>query len=63
MDAVLGGMDSQAPGADPEESQTDADLSDDDIYNLLGLGEEEEEPQKPFGDETISEDEAVEMDK
>jgi hypothetical protein len=63
MDAVLGGMDAPEPGAEPEESQTDSDISDDDIYNLLGLGEEEEEPQKPFGDETISEDEAVEMDK
>ena len=63
MDAVLGGMGESAPGAEPEESQTDSDISDDDIYNLLGLGEEEEEPQKPFGDETISEDEAVEMDK
>jgi hypothetical protein len=63
MDAVLGGMDAPEPGAEPEESQTDSDISDDDIYNLLGLGEEEDEPQKPFGNETISEDEAVEMDK
>jgi hypothetical protein len=63
MDAVLGEMDSPAPGEEPEESQTDTDLSDDDIYNLLGLDDEEDEPQKPFGDETISEDEAVEMDK
>ncbi len=31
----------------------------------LGLGgdEEEEEPTKPFGNQSISEDEAVEMDK
>ena len=63
MDAVLGGMDQSGQGAEPEGAQSDTDISDDDIYNLLGLGNDEEQPQKPFGNETISEDEAVEMDK
>ena len=63
MDAVLGGMDQSDQGAEPEEAQADTDISDDDIYNLLGLGNDEEQPQKTFGNETISEDEAVEMDK
>jgi hypothetical protein len=50
-------------GATPEESQADTGISDEDIYNIFGLGNEEEEPQKPFGDDQITEDEAVEMDK
>jgi hypothetical protein len=62
LDAVVGGMGSE-PGATPEESQADDEYTDDDIYNLLGLGNEEEEPEKPFGNQIISEDEAVEMDK
>jgi hypothetical protein len=50
------------PGATPEESQSD--MSDDEIMDLLGMsGEELPAPQKPFGNERISEDEAVEMDK
>ena len=50
------------PGATPEESQSD--MSDDEIMDLLGMGgEEQPTAQKPFGNESISEDEAVEMDK
>jgi hypothetical protein len=52
-------------GATPEESQSDAnpdtEMSEEEIMRLLGLSEEE--PEKPFGNERISEDEAVEMDK
>jgi hypothetical protein len=54
-------------GATPEESQTDTisdDLSDQEILALLGLSDDdEEEPTKPFGNQKISEDEAVEMDR
>ena len=76
----------EAPGATPEESQTDSisnpsptdqtgaagfpalsdgeeDLSDQEILALLGLTEEEEEPTKPFGNQIITEDEAVDMDR
>jgi hypothetical protein len=60
-------------GATPEESQSDAisepsaqeeippEASYEEIMALLGLTDEE--PEKPFGNERISEDEAVEMDK
>jgi hypothetical protein len=60
-------------GATPEESQADAisepsaqgeippEASYEEIMALLGLTDEE--PEKPFGNERISEDEAVEMDK
>jgi hypothetical protein len=57
------------PGATPEESQSDAspesEISDEELSMLLGLtkGDTEEEPVKPFGNERITEDEAVEMDK
>jgi hypothetical protein len=61
LQAAANVMDMPA-GATPEESQADADMSDDDIYNLLGMNDEEE-PQKPFGNEDITEDEAVNMDK
>jgi hypothetical protein len=51
-----------APGATPEESQSD--MSDNEIMDLLGMSDEEQPAaQKPFGNESISEDEAVEMDK
>jgi hypothetical protein len=45
----------------PEEEE----LSDQQILALLGLSDEEETPEstKPFGNQKISEDEAVEMDK
>ena len=64
LEEVVGGMSGESAAA-PEESQTDEEYTDDDIYSLLGLDdeEEEEEPTKPFGNQTISEDEAVEMDK
>lgn len=46
-------------GATPEETQSDIDPD----YNLDDLLSEEEQPQKPFGDENITEDEAVSMDR
>jgi phage gp29-like protein len=45
----------------PEAEDSDTEMSDQEILALLGLAEEE--PEKPFGNERISEDEAVEMDK
>lgn len=70
LDAVAGGMGDE-PGATPEESQTDDGEEEDfdtlfspeELQGILGEGEEEEEPAKPFGNQTISEDEAVEMDR
>jgi flagellar biosynthesis/type III secretory pathway M-ring protein FliF/YscJ len=65
-------------GAAPEESQADAieqppaaeqavgaDMTDSDIDALIAMMDqpEEEEPTKPFGNQKITEDEAVEMDK
>jgi hypothetical protein len=44
-----------------EEEDSDTEMSDQEILALLGLTEEE--PEKPFGSERITEDEAVEMDK
>ena len=38
-------------------------LTEEEIMSILGESEEEEEPTKPFGNQTITEDEAVEMDK
>jgi hypothetical protein len=38
-------------------------MSDEEIDRLLGGMEEEQAPQKPFGNQKISEDEAVEMDR
>jgi hypothetical protein len=52
-------------GATPEESQSDVnpdtEMSDREVFSILGIPYEE--PEKPFGNERISEDEAVEMDK
>jgi hypothetical protein len=73
LQAAANAMETPA-GATPEESQADAisepleedELSDQDIMRLLGLpyeDEDEEEGKKPFGNQIISEDEAVEMDK
>jgi phage gp29-like protein len=45
----------------PEAEDSDTEMSDQEILALLGLTEDE--PEKPFGNERISEDEAVEMDK
>lgn len=59
----------EEPGETPEESQADTssddEISDDELSSLLGLdgGDTEEEPVKPFGNDKITEDEAVEMDK
>ena len=72
LNAAANVMDEPA-GATPEESQSDAisepsaqeeippEASYEEIMALLGLTDEE--PEKPFGNERISEDEAVEMDK
>jgi hypothetical protein len=38
-------------------------MTDEEIDRLLGGMEEEQAPQKPFGNQKISEDEAVEMDR
>ena len=38
-------------------------LTEEEIMSILGESEEEEEPTKPFGNQIITEDEAVEMDK
>jgi hypothetical protein len=53
------------PGATPEESQAgDSQLmADEDILSLLAELEGSNGSQKPFGNQTISEDEAVEMDR
>ena len=37
-------------------------LTEEEIMSILGESEEEEEPTKPFGNQIITEDEAVEMD-
>ena len=64
LNAAANVMDEPA-GATPEESQSDADsdteMSDQEVLRLLGLSDDE--PEKPFGNQSISEDEAVEMDK
>jgi hypothetical protein len=49
-------------GATPEETQSDTEMSDEEIADLLNMGSEQQ-PKKPFGNEKITEDEAVEMDK
>lgn len=65
LDAILGGEGEAFPEeATPEESQTDAEL--DQLWDEApeeSLFGDEEEPQKPFGNQEISEDEAVEMDR
>lgn len=67
LDAILDGV--SESGLTPEESQADvspeSEISDEELSMLLGLteGDTEEEPVKPFGNERITEDEAVEMDK
>jgi hypothetical protein len=57
----LGGAVSEAASkATPESDQW---MTDEEIERLLGgMEDEEETPQKPFGNQKISEDEAVEMD-
>ena len=64
----------EEPGAVPEEAQTDTvptdseELTEEQLYELLGidptsLESEEPEPKKPFGNQIITEDEAVDMDR
>jgi hypothetical protein len=40
-----------------------ADLWDNEPEESIGEGDEEETPKKPFGNQGITEDEAVEMDR
>ena len=44
------------------DTDNDGEISDEELSAMLGLSEEEK-PVKPFGNERITEDEAVEMDK
>jgi hypothetical protein len=60
--AAITGESGPAAGATPEESQSDTEMSDEEIADLLNMGDEQQ-PQKPFGNEKITEDQAVEMDK
>ncbi len=62
LSAILGSGDGEGT---PEESQADTGISNDELselYDLLGISPDEE-GQKPFGNDRITEDEAVEMDK
>lgn len=60
--AAITGKSGPAAGATPEESQSDTEMSDEEIADLLNMGDEQQ-PQKPFGNEKITEDQAVGMDK
>jgi hypothetical protein len=68
LEAAVGGIGEES-GATPEESQIDDEGEEDDFDTLFspeelqGILGEEEEPIKPFGNQIISEDEAVEMDR
>jgi hypothetical protein len=68
LEAAVGGIGEES-GATPEESQIDDEGEEDDFDTLFspeelqGILGEEEEPTKPFGNQIISEDEAVEMDR
>jgi hypothetical protein len=54
---------SMPEGAAPEEGEGEPDIEMT-LEELLGMGgDDEDEEEKPFGDEEITEDEAVEMDK
>jgi hypothetical protein len=53
----------EEPGSAQEEPQADKELTEEELYELLGLEVGQEEPTKPFGNQIISEDEAVEMDR
>ena len=75
MEDILGGM-SDEEGDDEEDEISDEELmetlglgegeeeplTEEEIMSILGESEEEEEPTKPFGNQIITEDEAVEMD-
>ena len=60
--AAITGASGPPAGATPEESQSDTEMSDEEIADLLNMGGEQQ-PKKPFGNEEITEDQAVEMDK
>jgi len=47
----------------PDDLSGEGEMEEMSLEELLGPDEEEEEPEKPFGDEEITEDEAVEMAK
>jgi hypothetical protein len=60
-DQLGGDVSKSASEATPESDQW---MTDEEIEKLLGgLGDEEQTPKKPFGNQAISEDEAVEMDR
>jgi hypothetical protein len=61
-DATTNPSPSEQLGTSAASSPVEDDLSDQEILALLGLSDEEE-TTKPFGNQKISEDEAVEMDK
>jgi hypothetical protein len=61
QDQMGGGASKATTEAAPDSEQW---MTDEEIERLLGgMGEEEQAPQKPFGNQIISEDEAVEMDR
>jgi len=55
IDAILGNSPEAAAGMDPELADLWDNEPEESVYGS--------EPQKPFGDQTITEDEAVEMDR
>jgi hypothetical protein len=64
-DAISNPAPAEQLSAPETNSPEEEELSDQEILALLGLSDEEETPEttKPFGNQKISEDEAVEMDK
>jgi hypothetical protein len=64
-DAISNPTPTEQLSAPETNSPEEEELSDQEILALLGLSDEEETPEttKPFGNQKISEDEAVEMDK
>jgi hypothetical protein len=64
-DAIPNPAPTEQLSAPETNSPEEKELSDQEILALLGLSDEEETPEstKPFGNQKISEDEAVEMDK
>jgi hypothetical protein len=64
-DAISNPAPTEQLSAPETNSLEEEELSDQEILALLGLSDEEETPEttKPFGNQKISEDEAVEMDK
>jgi hypothetical protein len=62
LEEVASGVDAE-PKAPQEQSQADSEMTEEELYELLGLELTDGEPTKPFGNQIISEDEAVEMDR